>query len=78
MKPTGKKKKQIWKKRSGGVTNQFNGETNKNIEMQEKIKNVITRVVAAKVVQELLRKLLRAKKPTLYGWRRIKEKYFKI
>ena len=52
MKPTGKKKKQIWKKRSGGVTNQFNGETNKNIEMQEKIKNVITRVVAAKVVQE--------------------------
>ena len=45
-------------------------------ETKEKVNNVVTSGVAAKVVQEF-EQIIKNKKAKFYGWPTIKDKYFK-
>ena len=69
----GKTRFEIRKELEESITN---GKSNKNIEIKEKVNNVVTREDAAKVVQEF-EQIIKNKKPTLYGWPTIKGKYYK-
>ena len=59
----GKTRSEIKKELEESITN---GKSNKNIEIKEKVNNVVTREDAAKVVQEF-EQIIKNKKPTLYG-----------
>ena len=59
----GKTRFEIRKELEESITN---GKSNKNIEIKEKVNNVVTREDAAKVVQEF-EQIIKNKKPTLYG-----------
>ena len=59
----GKTRFEIKKELEESITN---GKSNKNIEIKEKVNNVVTREDAAKVVQEF-EQIIKNKKPTLYG-----------